>query len=209
MAICEYQSKFIQKYVIANAEGKEMLELGDQVINPWYAEKIKFNVAKPYYTSLGYIHTSVDMNGKNGAVRHDLTKPRAEFNGKFHIVTNHGTSEHVIDQYSVFKQLHDWGAEGCVYGHAVPMDSEQHKTLLNRPWPKHGFWEYNTEFWSELAKACNYELITATTEVRNPAVKYPMCYYSSGAYIKTKDSKFIEKVEFNELVKKHLKRCHL
>ncbi len=207
MAICKYQRDYIKEFALPKTEGKKMLELGDQILNPFLAEEVGFKVAKPYYKSLGYDHTSVDMNGKNGSVRHDLTKPRAEFNNKFDIITNHGTSEHVIDQYTVFKNLHEWGAEGCVYAHVVPLDAEEHKAILGRPFPKHGFWEYSIKFWVELAKACGYELVSATTDVRNPAVKYPVNHYSSGSYIKSPGSKFVEKAEFNELVKNHLTRC--
>lgn len=209
MAICKYQRDYIRDFVLPKLSGNEMLELGDQVLNPYLAEEVGFNVAKPYYISLGYNHTSVDTNGNNGAIKHDLTNPRDEFNNKFNIITNHGTTEHVIDQYSVFNHLHDWGAEGCIYAHVVPLDAEEHKAILGRPFPKHGFWEYSIKFWIELAKACNYELISATTDVRNPAVKYPVNHYSSGAYRKTSDSKFIGKDEFNNIVKKHLTRCHI
>jgi len=209
MAICKYQRDYIKDFVLSNTNGKEMLELGDQVLNPYLADEVGFKVAKPYYESLGYNHTSVDTNGNNGAVKHDLTKPKAQFNNKFDIITNHGTSEHVINQYSLFKHLHDWGGEGCIYAHVVPLDAEEHKAILGRPFPKHGFWEYSTKFWVELAKSCNYELISATTDVRNPAVKYPVNHYSSGVYRKTADSKFISEEEFNKLVKNHLTRCHI
>lgn len=209
MGICKYQRDYVRDFALTKASGKEMMELGDQVINPTLAEEIGFNVAKPYYSSLGYKHTSVDTNGNNGAIPHDLTKENKSFENKFDVITNHGTSEHIIDQYSLFKNLHDWGNLGCVYVHVVPMDSEEHKELIGRPWPRHGFWEYNTNFWVDLAEACGYELVSSTTEVRNPAVNFPLNYYSSGVYIKRKDSKFINKEGFNNLMKNNLKRCYL
>jgi hypothetical protein len=209
MGICKNQMKYVKENVLNKAKGKNMLELGDQVLDNFISDEVGFNIAKPYYASLGYNHTSVDINGKNGAVNHDLTKPRSEFNNKFNIVTNHGTSEHIIDQYGVFKQLHDWGAEDCVYTHIVPLTPEEHKAILGRPFPRHGFWEYSTKFWVELSKACNYELVSATTDVRNPAVKYPVNHYSSGTYIKTKESKFVDKKTFNDLVNKYMRKCNV
>lgn len=207
MAICRYQMNFIEEYVLPNAKNYQMLELGDQIFNPFLAQEINYEVAKSYYQSLGYDHTSIDTNGNNGAINHDLTKPKEEFNNKFGIITNHGTSEHIKDQYSLFKNLHDWGCEGCVYVHIVPLHSEEHKKILNKPFPNHGLYEYGTSFWRELSKACNYTLITSTTEVRNPAVKAPINHYSSGSYIKTKDSHFIDKETFNQILKENVNFC--
>jgi len=208
MGICRYQLTYVETHALANANGKKMLELGDQILNPYLAKEINFNVAKPYFSSIGYDHTSVDLNRKNGAEGHDLTKPKNDWNNHFNIVTNHGTSEHVVDQYAVFKNLHDWGCEGCIYAHCVPMDSEEHKGLTNRPWPRHGYWEYNTKFWEALAEVCGYELLSATNEVRNPAKNgNPINYYSSGVYKKTSESKFVDKDKFNDIVKKYMKRC--
>ena len=45
----------------------KMLELGDQIIRP------KLNPAKEYWQTRGFIHTSVDVNGKHGSIVKDLS----------------------------------------------------------------------------------------------------------------------------------------
>lgn len=208
MAICEYQRIFIKDYVLSNTDGKNMLELGDQVFDTNSMPKtITYSVAKPYYESLGYNHTSIDTNGNNGSINHDLTKENEIFNNHFDITTNHGTTEHIQDQYSVFKNLHNWGKIGCLYAHVVPLHPEEHIKLLGRPFPRHGLYEYHTDFWRSLCEACGYEMIIATTEVRNPALKYPLNYYSSSVYKKTEKSQFIDKNKFEEIKNKYIKNC--
>ena len=155
---------------------------------------------KELYVSQGYDHTSFDWNGKRGSIAVDLTKLNENYNETFEIVTDHGTIEHIPEQYNVFKNLHNWGKEDDV--HIVPLHSMEHLGLVNRRFPPHGFYEYSTKFWVELCKACNYKLIDATNQVRNMESGNKLNHYSSCVYVKTKDSSFVEKTEFDELHKK-------
>ena len=64
--------------------------------------------AKTVYQRKGVIHTSIDINGLDGAIPLDLDTPiPANMRQKFRVVTNYGTSEHVNNQYSAFKNVHD------------------------------------------------------------------------------------------------------
>ena len=59
--------------------GKTMLELGNKIQQGYSFKK--------YFTRLGFEHTSVDWNGKDGALKKDLRLPLKL--GTFDMVTNY------------------------------------------------------------------------------------------------------------------------
>lgn len=103
-----------------------------------------YNLLNPYYIC------SIDMNGTEHALQHDLNLPfsRPEW-GLFDIVINTGTAEHVFNQYQVFKTIHDVCKVGGLMVHDAPW----------RGWSNHGFYCYQPCFWDDLAKANGYEVL--------------------------------------------------
>jgi len=205
MGICEKQFNFVQQYGLNNSNGKKMLELGDQILNPFLSKKMNnYSTGKQLYKSLSYDHTSFDLNGKNGSIKVDLTKINTQYNNNYDIITDHGTIEHVEDQYMCFKNIHDWGKIGCVYIHCVPLEGEEHKKYLGYEFPPHGYYAYSTQFWNELCKLCNYKIIKNQGNlVHNLAIKFPKNYYSSSCYSKVSNNKFITKEQFYKLFDKY------
>lgn len=124
-----------------------MIELGSQELFPFTGES-----AKTYYTNNNIWHTSIDLNGQNGALRLDLTKPIDL--APADIVTNHGTTEHVSLQEPTFKNIHNLCKVGGYMLHTVP---------LIGTWPGHGEYYYSLEFFSQLAKLNNYEVLQLKT----------------------------------------------
>lgn len=85
--------------VLNNDNIVDLLELGNQVIN-----NKDFNttetLGKTYFTKLGYLHASVYWNGKDSALKIDLTKDIDEkYISKFDLVTNAGATEHITNQF--------------------------------------------------------------------------------------------------------------
>lgn len=137
-----YEEKTLEKLKI-DYKGLNWCELGNQGYNG--------KVAKDMYKSKGVLHTSIDINGLDGALKLDLDKPIPKnLENKFDVITNYGTTEHVNDQYSVFRNMHNMGKVGCVMFHGVPMIGN---------WPKHCRYYYSTEFFAALAKACAYTVV--------------------------------------------------
>ena len=116
------------KYCGIEYEDCNMGELGNCLMWPhqvcWGAEfekieslKLHVNryVAKDYFKQIKNIksHTSIDTNGKNGALKIDLRYPVDTSSGFiFDVITNFGTTEHVEsvwpeDQYAVFENIHN------------------------------------------------------------------------------------------------------
>src|SRR5215470_14958750 len=69
--------------------------------------------------------------------------------GKYGLVTNHGTSEHIMNQYNVFKAMHEFARPGGVFVHAVPFTVHL----------EYGFFNYQPNFFEALARYNSYETL--------------------------------------------------
>ena len=139
-----------------------MLELGDQTIDE--AAKLSEKTGKAYFEARSYQHTSVDLNGMNGALVLDLTQPEqfTQFLGQFDVVTNSGTTEHVEPlekQYESFLIIHQCLKVGGVAVHIVP-DAVSHDT--DGMWRGHCPFYYTAEFFDMLAAENGYVMIENT-----------------------------------------------
>jgi len=105
--------------------GLRMIELGDQV-----CVGMQSATGKEYFTKCGFEHVSIDLNGNHGALALDLTQPElfSEFYGYFDVLTNSGTSEHVLDQAAVFEICDKVLKPGGLAIHIVPDVSARETT---------------------------------------------------------------------------------
>lgn len=123
--------------------GKSMLELGNKVkVSP--SGRM---VYKKMFEGLGFVHTSVDMNGKDGALRVDLRKPLNL--GTFDMVTNFGTTEHVSPeniegQAACWRNICEAMHPGSIFVSVTPLPGA-------KKWEHHGAWYPTHEFFAELA----------------------------------------------------------
>ncbi|CAJ1332509.1 unnamed protein product [Effrenium voratum] len=124
---------------------------------------------KKIFERLGFIHTSLDINGRDGAVEVDLSRPlntSLRVLGMCDVVTNFGTTEHVgesdyveadVDlldiwssQYEAFRNLHRLARRDGLIINMVPAAG---------CWPRHGAVEYEPRFFEALANATGYEIM--------------------------------------------------
>ena len=146
-------------------KGLRMFELGDQeIVLNGLGEHIPEKTGKAYFTNRGYEHVSVDLNGLNGAIVRDLTRPEQfqEWHGSWDVLTNAGTTEHVEpfeSQYECFGIIHDCVKVGGLAIHLLPdvFEHDQHGT-----WKNHCRHYYSKSFFELLAKECSYELLSNT-----------------------------------------------
>jgi SAM-dependent methyltransferase len=164
----------------------KMCELGNQHMN---VKGIDYQIAKEYYQSLGVDQTSLDINGLDGAIAIDLTKSvkLQNFSDTFDIITNHGTSEHVYDQYCCFKNIHDLCCKGGLFIHILPLAGH---------WKLHCDYHYKEDFFSKLASLCNYQIIDQRIFTNIPNKKFDSIGVSM---IKKDDSDFIDRFTFYQL----------
>jgi len=107
--------------------------------------------ARLLYEALGIAYDCVDVDGRTGSLVLDLnfdTAPEEHWS-KYGLVTNHGTSEHILNQYNVFKMMHDFTKPGGVMIHAVPFTVHL----------EHGFFNYQPNFFEALARYNSYETL--------------------------------------------------
>ncbi len=108
--------------------------------------------AKNIYNFLGIKdYECIDSNGEFGAHIFDLNKDISKeytYKKKFDLVTNNGTTEHVFNQYTCFKNIHDLTKVGGYMFHAVPFIG----------YLEHGFYLYSASFFLDLAFINNYEI---------------------------------------------------
>lgn len=112
---------------------------------------------RDWYIDQGCEYTSIDWNGKDGALKLDLRKPLNL--GQFDLVTNFGTTEHVSAQEPCWKNVHN----------AVKLGG---KFINHTPCPKHmtrhGFWHPPLGWFEEFATLNGYEI--EFLEVQIPVV---------------------------------------
>ncbi len=108
--------------------------------------------AKNIYNFLGIKnYECIDSDGHFGAHIFDLNKDinkEYKYKKKFDLVTNNGTTEHIFNQYTCFKNIHDLTKVGGYMFHAVPFIG----------WLEHGFYLYSASFFLDLAFINNYEV---------------------------------------------------
>jgi hypothetical protein len=88
----------------------------------------------------GYRTTILDLN--SGEV------PKSD-RGSFDLVINCGTSEHVLNQYNVFRCMHDAVRVGGLIYHNLPMTG----------YLTHGYFTYTPMLFGDLARANRYEIV--------------------------------------------------
>lgn len=151
-------------------------------------------IAANYFKLLGHRVKDIDIYKCNGCQIADL-RDDWKANSGFDLVLQHGTIEHIDGSlYQPLKNLHESCKVGGVMIHENP------KTCN---WPGHGQHYFTKEFWIELSKTCNYELIEVSEE---PAMGNETDGWNICAVLrKLSDSKFIAEEQFNQIYKQYIK----
>jgi hypothetical protein len=106
--------------------------------------------ARQLFEHLGYEYACVDTDGRHGAVVLDLNfdSVTPDHLGRYDLVTNHGTTEHVLNQANAFKVMHDFTRPGGYMMHVLP--------FMN--FVDHGYFSYQPVFFEELALVNEYTI---------------------------------------------------
>lgn len=145
--------------------GKDYIDL-DPTFDPETSIGRQFDKYAPFsnqfWKHIGYKHIAIDVDSSPHAIPLDLNFdncPR-KYKGKYDLVCNLGTSEHICNQYQAFKVMHDLASVGGLFIHEVPAQG----------WFTHGLINYNMSFFWRLAKSNMYKEI--------------MCYFDCSGYTK-------------------------
>jgi hypothetical protein len=100
---------------------------------------------------LGFKYDCVDIDGNFGSLTLDLNFDSVppDRRGKYGLTTNHGTSEHILDQRNTFKAIHDFTAPCGLMLHALPFTVHL----------EHGFFNYQPNLFDALARYNSYQTL--------------------------------------------------
>jgi len=149
--------------------GVVMCELGNQIMKykgdeglfTYVKDKLQRPAVpmtgKEFFSELGFKHTSIDINGKDGAMKLDLREPiPKELWEAFQVVTNFGTTEHIDKQTPVFSNIYELLVKGGVVMHIVPAKDGKLKN--------HGQYQYVTDFFNFQKERYGYTYIMPPLE---------------------------------------------
>lgn len=103
------------------------------------------------FKACGYGYSALDIFDAEGTILFDLNRQEvpAEMRGKYDLVTNFGTTEHIINQYLGLKTVHDLAKVGGIMYHELPLSG----------FHMHGYFSYNPLLFIQLAEANRYEVV--------------------------------------------------
>jgi SAM-dependent methyltransferase len=110
--------------------------------------------ASVFWTSLGFDYAAIDFDGHRNSHPLDLNQDQVpeHLRGKFDLVVNSGTTEHVANQENCFRVTHDLVAKGGIMFHFLPV------YLLG-----HGLVNYSPKFFLQLFRQNDYEALFIKT----------------------------------------------
>jgi hypothetical protein len=99
----------------------------------------------------GFKYHSLDIFEGYNTILFDLNihEPLQEMFEKFDLVTNLGTTEHIINQYQSMRTIHQLTKQGGLIYHDLPMSG----------YHMHGYFSYNPLLFQHLAMANGYEIV--------------------------------------------------
>jgi hypothetical protein len=117
------------------------------------AEMANKGMASDLFVRAGFRYEAVDVTPYPRTMRLDLNTDRLPFwkRRRYALVTNCGTTEHVLNQLNAFRLIHDATAVGGLMYHGVPLAGNF----------AHGFVSYHPLFFVGLAEANGYEVMRA------------------------------------------------
>ena len=111
-------------------------------------------LAREFWTWLGLNYASIDIDGSPGSIPLDLNYDEVptDLVGRYDVVTNFGTTEHVANQLQSFKIIHDLATAGAIMVHVLPASGT----------PNHGLVSYNPKFFWMLGRSNGYKIAFMT-----------------------------------------------
>jgi len=120
---------------------------GEHILDP------EAPAARDFWRWLGFEYAAIDIDGSEGSIPLDLNYDSVppEAKGKYNLVTNFGTTEHIANQLNAFKVIHDLTAPNGIMIHEVPTQGMWNHGLIN----------YNFKFFWMLSRSNGYKIIHA------------------------------------------------
>ncbi|WP_170950897.1 hypothetical protein [Synechococcus sp. N26] len=157
-----------QRYLPKNGD---VLDFGDQLLystdhaSSIFPEFQNISKSLSQYDQVTYLYQLLGLNrrdctdyNKNASFRIDLNyslRAMPEIESKYDLVTNQGFSEHVFNQACAFEAFHYTCKPGGIIFHVLPCQG----WADGGGWG-HGFYQYQPNFFRQLAMANDYEILS-------------------------------------------------
>lgn len=107
--------------------------------------------ARGLFERAGFHYVAIDYANYPNVLRLDLNTDAlpAEHHARYRFIVNCGTSEHILNQWNVFKTMHEAAAPGALIYHGVPGWGDF----------EHGLFQYSPKFFWALAEANGYDIV--------------------------------------------------
>lgn len=117
-----------------------------------------------FWEWLQWRYEAIDIDGTPDVMPVDLNSEHVpdSARGRFNLVINAGTTEHVANQVNAFAVIHDLAATGAVMLHNVPAQGMM----------EHGLVNYNPKFFWKLARSNGYRFLSI--ELLTDGAAYPV-----------------------------------
>jgi hypothetical protein len=109
--------------------------------------------ARTFWQWLNFEYATIDIDGDPSSIPLDLNYDGVPMSakGKYNLVTNFGSTEHVVNQLNAFEVIHDLTAFHGIMVHRLPCQGMHN----------HGFVNYNFKFFWMLARSNGYKFVHA------------------------------------------------
>lgn len=176
MGINKADIKLLKGVLPSSWAGLSMCELGNQHVR-LHGKRV-YTTGKKYFEQFGVEHDSLDINGKDGAIKCDLSE---EITGRkgYDVVTDFGTIEHVKEQFWAWSNVHALVKVGGLMVHVLPLAGY---------WKRHCKYHYTDKFAHMLASDNAYlvEHLSVRAKIASGKRYKSLCF----VYRKTEDNEF-------------------
>jgi hypothetical protein len=102
-------------------------------------------------TACGFTYRALDIFEAENTIQFDLNlhTPGDDLREKFDVVTNFGTTEHIVNQFQGMKTMHELAKPGGLIWHELPLAG----------YHMHGYFSYNPLLFQHLASANGYRIV--------------------------------------------------
>lgn len=182
MGITAFDIKLLEKY-IDKYKPDRVLEFGSQNLYITSTDKPPF--ASEWYRHKGLEYQCVDLGGDNGAWKIDVANPfgigvddnKGGYQLQFSLVTDFGFSEHVVKMEDYTEVIYDGGITSIYPKGEINIEEGYYNCWLNKhnlckiggliisenpeskSWSGHGYTYLVEDFYKELAKVTDYEIL--------------------------------------------------
>lgn len=148
---CAGQEAYVREIIRYFAERNPSIRGADSYTEEEIRQFANRGLFGKVMSACGFVYKAMDIFDADNTILFDLNlhTPGPELVERFDLVTNFGTTEHVINQYLSMKTIHEMAKPGGLIYHDLPFSG----------YHNHGYFSYNPLLFRQLAEANGYRIV--------------------------------------------------